>query len=252
MKLTLIFLGIMLSLAWIVDAAGPDAPALEGDRIPTQAGDIVLRPIQHATMALGWNDTVIYIDPVGGESRFAGLPRPSLILLTHIHGDHLDAKTLSSVIQPKTRLVAPPAVAEQLPSQWRERTVVLTNGAKAEVGGIAIQAVAAYNLDPARTQFHPRGRGNGYVLTLGGKKIYLSGDTEDVPEMRALEGIDVAVVCMNLPYTMDVEQAARAVRAFRPRIVYPYHCRGTNLERFRQLLDGEKEIEVRIRDWYAK
>ncbi|HOX04005.1 MAG TPA: MBL fold metallo-hydrolase [Candidatus Paceibacterota bacterium] len=252
MKLLLIFLGIMLSLAWIVDAGASDAPALEGDRIPTQAGDMVLRPIQHATMALGWKDAIIYVDPVGGETRFAGLPRPTLILLTDIHGDHLDVKTLTAVMQPKTRLVAPPAVAEQLPSQWRDRTVVLTNGAQAEVAGIPIQAVAAYNLDPGRTQFHPRGRGNGYVLAMGGKKIYLSGDTEDVPEMRSLKGIDVAVVCMNLPYTMDVEQAARAVRAFRPRIVYPYHCRGTNLERLRQLLSGETDIEVRIRDWYAK
>ncbi len=116
--------------------------------------------------------------------------------------------------------------------------------------GIPIEATPAYNLDPNRQQFHPKGRGNGYLLTLGGKRIYLSGDTEDTPEMRALKNIDVAFLCMNLPYTMDVQHAAAAVREFRPKVVYPYHCRGSDLEKFKTLVGSDAGVEVRIRDWY--
>ena len=118
------------------------------------------------------------------------------------------------------------------------------------MAGVKIEAIAAYNLAAERQRYHPKGRGNGYVLTLGDKRVYVSGDTEDVPEMRALKDIDVAFLCMNLPFTMTVEQAAGAVRAFRPKVVYPYHCRGSDLEKFRQLVGTEPGVEVRLRDWY--
>jgi len=226
------------------------ATTLTGDVIPAQGGDLIVRPINHATLALQASGRTIYVDPVGGAARFASLPRPDLILLTDIHGDHLDAATLQAVASEKTAFVAPPAVVEKLPAELRSRTTVLANGQTNAVLGVTIEAVPAYNTTKDRLQFHAKGRGNGYLLTLAGKRVYVSGDTEDIPEMRALKQIDVAFVCMNLPYTMTVDQAARAVREFRPKIVYPYHCRGSDLEKFRQLVGGDLGIEVRVRDWY--
>lgn len=241
-------MGLLLAVAaaWGVQAAAP-AP----DVLPAQGGEIIIQPLQHATLGLRWQEHSVYVDPVGGAALFTNLPAPTLVLLTDVHGDHLQMSTLNAVVTEKTRLVAPPAVAAQLPENLRARTTTLTNGQHALVGGLAIEAVAAYNTTPERAKFHVKGRGNGYVLTLGGKRLYISGDTEDVPEMRALQKIDVAFLCMNLPYTMTVEQAAEAVKAFRPRIVYPYHCRGADLTRFKELLAGEKDVEVRLRDWYA-
>lgn len=226
------------------------ATALTGDRIPAEQSEIVVHPVNHATLVLGWNKVTIYVDPVGGAARFADLPKPDLIVLTDIHGDHLHADTLKAVAGPQTALVAPRAVLEQLPQELRGRTTELASGQTATVAGVAVQAVAAYNVTPERQKFHPKGRGNGYVITLGGKRVYLSGDTEDVPEMRALRKIDVAFVCMNLPYTMTVEQAANAVREFKPKIVYPYHSRGSDLEKFKKLVGDDAGCEVRLRDWY--
>ncbi len=244
-----------LTLALIVGCvaapAASAAPAtLTGDRIPTQDGDLIIHPVNHATLLLGWQSKTIYVDPVGGAGRFAALPRPDLILLTDIHSDHLNAATLKAVVTDATQLVAPPAVLEQLPAELKSRTRVLKNSESASLLGLTVNAVPMYNLTPERRQFHPKGRGNGYVLTLGGKRVYLSGDTEDIPEMRALKDIDVAFLCMNLPYTMTVEQAAQAVRAFHPKIVYPYHYRGSDLEKFKQLVGTDLGIDVRLRDWY--
>lgn len=227
--------------------AGAGLPA---DRLATPNGDILIHPINHATLALQWQKLTVLVDPVGGATRLAHLPKPDLILLTHAHGDHLNSETLKAVATDATRIVAPPAVLDQLPAPLRPRTIVVTNGQKAEVAGVGIEAVAMYNTTPERLKFHPKGQGNGYVLTITDRRLYVSGDTEDIPELRALKGIDVAFVCMNLPYTMTPEQAAAAVRAFRPKIVYPYHCRGTDLEKFRRLVGEGDGIEVRLRDWY--
>jgi L-ascorbate metabolism protein UlaG (beta-lactamase superfamily) len=224
---------------------------LTGDRLATSSGDLVIHPINHATLALGWNKITIYVDPVGGAARFANLPKPDVILLTDIHGDHLSIETLKAVAGDKTMLVAPPAVTNQLPAELRKQITVLTNGQKATVAGFPCEAVAAYNLTAERSKFHVKGRGNGYVVTLGNKRVYLSGDTEDIPEMRALRDIAVAFICMNLPYTMTEEQAAAVVREFRPKIVYPYHCRGRDLEKFKKLVGDDAGVEVRLRDWYA-
>lgn len=221
-----------------------------GDRIPADGGDIVIHPINHATFAIGWKEQTIYVDPVGGGPRFQSLPKPDLILVTDIHGDHLNVDTLSAVATDKTALVAPAAVVEKLPDHLRKQTKVLANGQSETVQGVKIEAVPMYNLTQERLRYHDKGRGNGYVLTLGGKRIYISGDTEDIPEMRALKNIDVAFVCMNLPYTMTVEQAASAVREFRPKIVYPYHYRGSDVEKFKSLVGEGQGTEVRLRDWY--
>ena len=242
------------ALAFLLLACALAGPAQAGtaDTLAAKDGDITIRPINHATLALQWHGQTIDIDPVRGAKAFEGLPAPDLILITHQHGDHFSAPTLTAVAGPKTRLVAPPSVAEQIPAGLRAQTTVLTNGQKLDLAGVIVEAVPAYNLTAERLNFHPKGRDNGYVLTLGGKRLYFSGDTEDVPEMRALKNIDAAFLCMNLPYTMDVQRAASAVLAFKPAIVYPYHYRGADLEKFKQLVGADAGVEVRIRDWYAK
>jgi L-ascorbate metabolism protein UlaG (beta-lactamase superfamily) len=235
-----------LSLAWAQAATN----AMTGDHLATRNGDLVIHPINHATFAMSWNGQVIYVDPVGGARRFEGLPRPSLILLTDVHGDHLDVPTLSAIAGTNTVLVVPRAVLEKFPESLRRQSAVLTNGETKSLLGIEIEALPMYNTTPERLRFHPKGRGNGYVLTLGDKRVYISGDTEETPEMRALKNIDVAFLCMNLPYTMAVEQAAQAVRDFKPKIVYPYHYRGSDLQKFKRLVGEDSGIEVRLRDWY--
>jgi len=232
-------------------AVTPLAPAagLSGDSIPTENGDLIIHPVNHATFVMGWAGRSIYVDPVGGAERFAGLPRPDLILITDVHGDHLNVETLSA-LPGEAAVVAPTAVAEQLPASLRSRTIALANGQMKSVAGISIEAVPMYNLTEDRLRFHSKGRGNGYIVTLGGRRVYISGDTEDIPEMRALRDIDVAFVCFNLPYTMTEEQAASAVRAFKPKIVYPYHYRGSDTRRFMELVGAEGGVEVRLREWY--
>ena len=210
-------------------------------------GDLIIQPL-----VLGWQDKVIYVDPVGGAKAFNGLPEPDLILLTDIHGDHLNPATVSQVKSDRSRIVAPAAVAGRL----NEPAQKLANGQKITLAGIQIEAVPMYNLTEQRKRFHSKGRGNGYVLTLGKQRVYISGDTEDIPEMRALKNIDVAFVCMNLPYTMTVDQAADAVLEFQPKVVYPYHYRNrggqlSDVERFKKLVSRDRGIEVRLRNsWY--
>jgi len=229
-----------------------EQPALTGDRVPTKEGDLVIHPVNHATLAFGWKNIIVYADPVGGAQRFAGLPGPNLIVVTDIHGDHLNGGTLKAVAGEKTSIIVPAAVASDagMPEELRSRLIILNNGESKEIQGVGVEAVPMYNLTPARAKFHTKGRGNGYVLTFGDKRVYLSGDTEDIPEMRALKNIDVAFVCMNLPYTMTVDQAAGAVREFRPKIVYPYHYRGSDLDKFKELVGDGSGVEVRVRDWY--
>lgn len=227
------------------------AAAYSGDKIAGPGGELIVHPINHATFAVQWSGKTIYVDPVGGAGRFKGLPAPDLVLITHTHPDHLDRGTLEAVVKPQTTLVTPSAVAEQLPAELRKKTIVLNNGQTGEIEGIKINAIPAYNTTPERQKYHPKGRDNGYILDLGGTRVYISGDTEETPEMDALKDINVAFLCMNLPYTMDVEQAAKAVRDFRPKIVYPYHYRGADLEEFQKLVGSDSGVEVRTRDWYA-
>lgn len=234
------------ALALSFAAAPAFAQALTGDRVATANGDLVIHPVNHASFVMSWNGKTIYVDPVGGAAPYASLPKPDLILVTDIHGDHMDAATLQAL--GSAPIVAPQAVKDQLPAALQSRVQVMANGQNATVQTVAIQAVPMYNITPERTQFHAKGRGNGYVLTLGGKRIYIAGDTEATPEMKALQNIDVAFVPMNLPYTMTEEQAAEGVKAFKPKVVYPYHSRGSDVNKFAQLVGNASE--VRIRTWY--
>ena len=218
------------------------------DKIPATGGDITIQPLNHATLQITWSGHVINVDPVG-QADYTGLAAPDIVLVTDIHGDHLDPATIAKVKKATTKIVAPSAAAAKL-----ENPIVIANGETKTVDGISITAVPMYNLTrgPAAGQlFHDKGRGNGYVITLGGKRIYIAGDTEGVPEMRALKTIDVAFIPMNLPYTMTPEEAADAVKAFAPKIVYPYHYRGQDVNAFAAALKGTG-IDVRQRDWYGK
>lgn len=234
------------------------AMTVMAQRAPVQTlGGIQVQPVSHATMVITFNNKTFYIDPTGGSAAFNGLAKPDVILITDIHGDHNDPKTIDSVKTSNTIIVAPKAVAEKLLAIDQSKLIVLNNGDMSEQAGATITAIPMYNLPEDADARHTKGRGNGYVINFGGKNVYVSGDTEDIPEMRQLKNIDVAFVCMNLPYTMDVNQAASAVLEFKPKIVYPYHYRGqgglSDVSSFKKLVnDGDKSIDVRLVDWYAK
>jgi L-ascorbate metabolism protein UlaG (beta-lactamase superfamily) len=224
--------------------------AMTGDHLATADGEVTFHPVSHASFVMTWKDKVIYCDPVGGAALFQGLPRADVVLVTHSHTDHYEASTISTVKNSNAVILAPPAVVQSLPTPLKPSAVALTNGAQTNLLEFSVQAVPAYNLT---STWHTKGAGNGYILTLGGKRVYVSGDTEDTPEMRALENIDVAFVCMNLPYTLSVDKAVSVVRQFQPKVVYVYHYRGysnNDLNRFKQLVGTDRPIEVRLRSWY--
>jgi L-ascorbate metabolism protein UlaG (beta-lactamase superfamily) len=233
-------------------AAAGKAPT--EDMIPTDDGPAMIYPIEHATFVIVWAGKTIIVDPVGGADRFSEYGTPDLLLITDIDRDHFSLSTIAGLLVEKTAVVASADVVQRFPEPQRRRIWTLANGQSREWDDSLIEAVPMYNLDPERAEFHPKGRGNGYVLTLGSTRIYISGDTEDTPEMRALEDIDAAFVCMNLPYTMDVKAAASAVLEFQPKVVYPYHYRGSDgmsdLRKFRKMVGKNKAIEVRLLEWY--
>ncbi len=225
------------------------------DTLSTSSGSLIIQPILHGSMVLTVGEKTIYIDPYGGAEKYKGIRRPDIILITDIHGDHLNLETLNGLDIRRARFFVPQAVKDKLPKLMEEQAVAISNGQTMIFGDLELLAVPMYNLPKADDNRHPKGRGNGYILKVGGKRIYISGDTEDTPEMRNLKGIDVAFICMNLPYTMDIDQAADAVSDFKPKIVYPYHYRGklglSDIELFRTKV-GElaPDVEVRLRNWY--
>ena len=227
------------------------------NEVDTSMANLEIEPISHATAVLKWGDAVIYTDPVGGANVFEGKAAPSFVLITDIHGDHMDAKTLEALNLGDTKVIVPQAVKDQLPKEMEANLVVMNNGDTKEMMGFSIQAVPMYNLPEAKDAMHTKGRGNGYIVEKDGQRLYISGDTEDIPEMRNLKNIDFALVCMNLPYTMAVDDAADGVLAFAPKKVYPYHYRGkdglADVSKFKELVNkGNKEIEVVQLDWYPE
>jgi L-ascorbate metabolism protein UlaG (beta-lactamase superfamily) len=237
MKLLLLF-----TLAATLPALG------QTQTFATSAGEVKITPLMHASVLIQAGDKTIYVDPAK-PAKLAGLPKADLILITHIHYDHFDPDSIRAISQGSTEVIAPASVVEKFTSAR-----AIANGQSQTWNQWGIEAVPAYNLvrGPAAGQlFHPKGRDNGYVLTYGGKRFYFSSDTEGTPEMRALKNIDVAFICMNLPYTMPPEEAAEAVKAFHPKVVIPYHYRGSDLKVFAQRLEGTG-IEVRLLDWYPK
>ena len=216
------------------------------DVIPTSGGDLTISFIGHGTLMFTFGEKVIHVDPVGREADYSTLPDADLILITHEHGDHLDAAAVAEITKDGTEIVVSASCEGSL-----EGAKVMRNGEEATVAGFAIEAIPAYNIVNERSEgmpYHPKGDGNGYLITFGELRVYVAGDTEDTPEMRALKDVDVAFLPMNLPYTMTPEMVAEAAKAFRPRILYPYHFGETDTNQLVMLLAGEEGIEVRVRD----
>jgi L-ascorbate metabolism protein UlaG (beta-lactamase superfamily) len=241
-RLLFSFCSAFLSLGAVVLA---ETSPFEQDTIRTSAGSVEITFIGHGTLMIRWSGKTIHIDPYGKLADYSTLPKADLILVTHHHGDHLDPEAIKNIRTDKTVLLLTAQCAEKL-----KEGSVMKNGDVQNIMGIKIEAVPAYNLVHLRadgTPFHPKGEGNGYVLTFGKTRIYVAGDTENTPEMKALRNIDVAFLPMNLPYTMTPEMVADAARAFRPKILYPYHYGETAPALLSDLLKTVKGIDVRIR-----
>ncbi len=217
----------------------------ETDVFETSAGELKITFVGHGTLMFTFGDMVIHVDPVSREADYAAMPKADLILITHEHGDHLDPAAIAAVRRQDTVIILTEKCAEKVPGE-----TVMSNGDVRTVLGLRIEAVPAYNIlhkRPSAEPFHPRGDGNGYVITFGDTRVYVAGDTENIPEMKGLKDIDVAFLPMNLPYTMTPEMVAEAARAFRPKILYPYHFGNTDTSELVKLLEAEPSIEVRIR-----
>jgi L-ascorbate metabolism protein UlaG (beta-lactamase superfamily) len=250
MKSTLTFFFTIVVSITLAQKPSPDV-------IETSKGKLSIQPLNHATLVFTFNGKTIYNDPQGGAKMFEGIAAPDLVLISDIHGDHFNPETLKAIDLSHAKLIVPQVVADKLPEELKSKAVVVNNGQSIKELDINILGIPMYNLPESADAKHTKGRGNGYVLTFGNKKIYLSGDTAGIPEMKSLRDIDVAFVCMNLPYTMDINEASEAVLAFQPKIVYPYHYRGqgglSDTEAFKKLVNtGNPKIEVRMRNWYAQ
>jgi len=210
----------------------------------------VFHPVEHASFVIQSNDFTIFVDPVGKPEAYQAFPTPQLILITHAHGDHFDAELIKKLKQEKTVIVGPKSVVEKLGFG----TIMKNGETKTPVLDVEVEAIPMYNTTAERSQFHPKGDGNGYVITIDDNRIYIAGDTEDIPEMLSLKDIDYAFICMNIPYTMTVEQAASAVLKFHPKTVFPYHYRQkdgiNNIETFKKLVSVDPKIDVEFLKWY--
>ena len=243
-KMCFLFLifGLTLLFSDSVSAREP----YESDTIKTSAGDLKISFIGHGTLMFTFGSKIVHIDPYSKVADYAALPKADLILLTHEHRDHLDLKALAHIRTEKTKVILSASCSSQV-----KNGIVMKNGDVQTVRGLSIEATAAYNLVHKRDTgqpFHPKGVGNGYIIAFGDKRVYVAGDTENIPEMKSLQKIDCAFLPMNLPYTMTPAMVADAAKAFRPKILYPYHFGDTNTSELVTLLQDHQEIEVRIRN----
>lgn len=228
---------LLVIFAFVVNAVSPSDNGIK------------FHPILHASLIIEYNNLTIYVDPAGDANSYNGYKSPNIILITHTHGDHFNQKLIDSIKNDQTTIIGSQAAIDIL-----KYGIAMLNGEKTSTQGIGIEAVPMYNTSPERLNYHPKGVGNGYVLTINKQRIYIAGDTEDIPEMRALTNIDHAFVCMNLPFTMTPEQAASAVLSFKPKNVYPYHYsqKGgfSDIEKFKTLVSENKQIKVVFLNWY--
>ena len=245
-------------LALLVIGTGPAMSAPSDDTIATAKGTLEIHAIHHASLMLSWNGKNVLVDPApakdaDGIALYKALPKPDLIVITHIHGDHFNVPILEAVAGPDAQIVAPQDVYDAMPADLKAKTKVMKNGDSNVTDAIPVEAVSAYNTSPDRKRFHSQGLGNGYVLVFGGKRIYIAGDTEETPELAHLPNIDAAFLPMNLPYTQTAEAAAKWVKDFKPRIVYPYHYHNSDgtlsdVAAFKTQVGGASD--VRLLNWY--
>jgi L-ascorbate metabolism protein UlaG (beta-lactamase superfamily) len=229
----------------VIETGSLAANDFETDTLKTSAGDLQITFIGHGSLMFNFAGKVIHVDPFSRLGDYSKLPQADMILLTHEHRDHLDLKALEYLRTDKTVLVLNQKCAEQV-----KGGIVMHNGDVKTIGGLKIEAVPAYNLVHMRSEgvaYHPKGKGNGYVITFGDKRIYVAGDTENIPEMKNLKDIDCAFLPMNLPYTMTPEMVADAAGAFKPRILYPYHYGKTDPSKLVALMQDTPDVEIRIR-----
>jgi L-ascorbate metabolism protein UlaG (beta-lactamase superfamily) len=239
------FLGVMAIALFVLSPSTAFGQAFEEDIIPTSEGELKITFLGHASLFFTFGGKVIHVDPVKRYADYATLPKADIILVTHEHGDHFDISVIETIKKEGTDLVFSEKCREKYQSGE-----VMKNGDVRTVQGIKIEAVPAYNIVHMRSEgipFHPKGEGNGYILAFGDKRVYIAGDTENIPEMKALNNIDIAFLPMNIPYTMTPEMVADAAKAFRPKILYPYHFGDTDTSRIVELLKDVKQIEVRLR-----
>ena len=237
--------GLCIFLICAVVHSADAEEQFEMDTFKTSAGDLKITFIGHGTVMFTFGEMVVHVDPVGSMADYSTLPKADLVLITHEHGDHLDAKAVEQIRTDKTTVVYTKSCAEQL-----KGGTVMNNGDSKTFDGLKVEAVPAYNIIHMRSAgnpFHPKGVGNGYVITFGDTRVYVAGDTENIPEMKQLEGIDIAFLPMNLPYTMTPEMVADAAKILKPKILYPYHFGDTDTSVIQNLLKNTKGIEVRIR-----
>jgi L-ascorbate metabolism protein UlaG (beta-lactamase superfamily) len=239
---------IMLLFTLLSMAASPLSGQFKSDVVKTSGGDLEMFFIGHGTLMFKYNDLVIHIDPVMREADYKNLPDADLILVTHQHGDHLDVTAINHLMKEGTRVVMTQVCMDQLEDF---KAAVMKNGDKETILGIGVEALPAYNIEHMRSEgkpYHPKGEGNAYLLSFGDTRVLIGGDTENIPELKALENVRIAFLPMNLPYTMTPEMVADVALAIRPEILYPYHYGNTDPQKLVDLLKGEKEIEVRVRD----
>lgn len=241
------FISLAASLLLVLGGCEANGQAtFQEDVIPTATGDLTITFIGHGTLMFRFDGKVIHVDPVGREADYGTMPDADLVLVTHEHGDHLDPDAIAAIRTEETVVIYSRSCEGNV-----DGAVVMENGDTRTEYGIGIEAIPAYNLVHMRSSgqpYHPKGNGNGYVITFGDTRVFVAGDTENTPEMKALEDIDVAFLPMNVPYTMTPEMVAEAARAFRPRILYPYHFGSTDPNELVRLLEGEEGIEVRVRE----
>jgi L-ascorbate metabolism protein UlaG (beta-lactamase superfamily) len=238
----ILFIGL---LCISIETTGFAENTFETDVVKTAKGDLQITFIGHGSLMFAFGGKIIHVDPFSRLTDYSKLPQADMIFLTHEHGDHLDLKALDSLRADKTKIILTKNCAQQV-----KDGIIMQNGDVKTVDGLKIEAVPAYNLVHMRSEgvpFHPKGNGNGYVITFGDKRIYVAGDTENIPEMKQLKDIDVAFLPMNLPYTMTPEMVADAARAFKPKVLYPYHYGETEPSKLIELMKDTPEVEIRIR-----
>jgi L-ascorbate metabolism protein UlaG (beta-lactamase superfamily) len=254
LKSTLLIL-LLVSFSFSCKNEKENSDIAKGEEKSLIEENVKVIPITHGTLILETDTEVIYVDPTGGSEAFKGQKAPTLVLITDIHGDHLSTSTLEILNLDNVIIIGPKAVTDKIPNVISKNIITINNNDSYKHNSIGIEAIPMYNLREEALKFHSKGRGNGYVLTINEERIYISGDTEDIPEMRSLKNINKAFVCMNLPWTMTVERAASAVLEFKPKQVFPYHYRNkegmSDVNLFMSLVHKENEsIEVLLLDWY--
>ena len=222
-----------------------NAQDFEKDVFETSGGELAITFIGHGTLMMEFSGKVIHVDPVGNYADYTKLPKADLILITHEHGDHLDIGAINTVKKESTKVVL-----TKICSNKYEGNAILENGDSGEFAGLKIDAVPAYNIKNVRgdgNPYHPKGNGNGYIIHFADKKVYVAGDTENIPEMATLKDVEIAFLPMNLPYTMTPEMVVEAAKLFHPKILYPYHFGKTDTNELVELIKNQSVTEVRIR-----